>query len=107
MRSTLLPLVERLGDPCQAVAASAELAVSVLCSACGYDGLRSLISSNIDYVVDGVCFQLREIDRHPRSGCTFLAPICHLEKRSVSLFRELEHMHLAKSRDYSMMIQVH
>lgn len=66
LRETLLPLCGRLGDPCQAVQASAEISVKTLCSACNYSGLKELIEQNIDYIVDGMCTQLREIDRFPR-----------------------------------------
>ena len=68
IRATLLPLIERLGDPCQSIRAAAELGTSLLCSACGYEGLNTLISKNIDYIVDDICFRFREIDRHPRSS---------------------------------------
>lgn len=51
------------------VSAAAQAAVSGLCWWCGYGGsLRSLVAANADYVVDGMCAQLRQVRR---SQCTF------------------------------------
>lgn len=66
LRTALLPLLERLGDPCPAAAAAAQEIITVICAACGYLGLQNLVASNLDYIVDGLCAQLRDIDRFPR-----------------------------------------
>ena len=66
LRLVLVPLLERLGDPSPAVAAAAEEVLMVVCSSCKYTGLQDLVAQNLDYIVDGLCVQLRQIDRHPR-----------------------------------------
>lgn len=38
LRPVLLPLLERLGDGCSAVAAAAQDALACLCANCGYSG---------------------------------------------------------------------
>lgn len=53
-------------DPCAAVAAAAGAALGAICAHCGYSGLRDLVAGNGDYVVDGVCRQLRHLDSYPR-----------------------------------------
>jgi len=45
-----------------------------------YAGLEALVASNADYVVDGLCRQLRHLDEHPRcampaSACALPAPV--------------------------------
>ena len=49
------------------MAAAAETALGAVCAACGYAGLRELVAANADYVIDGVCRQLRHLDAHSRS----------------------------------------
>ena len=66
LRVMLLPLLERLGDPSPSVAAAASDAVASICQHCGYVGLQDLVAQNLDYIVDGVCLQLRNLDAHPR-----------------------------------------
>ena len=68
LRVVLLPVLERLGDPCPAVAAAAGVAVGSICLHCRYSGLSDLVAHNIDYIVDGLCAQLRSIEQHPRWG---------------------------------------
>lgn len=67
LRKVLLLLLERLGDPCPSVASSAAAALGVLCLHCGYPSRRALLAENADYLVDGLCRQLRSLDSHPRS----------------------------------------
>ena len=44
------------------MSAAAQAAVGGLCWWCGYGGsLRSLVAANADYVVDGMCAQLRQV----------------------------------------------
>lgn len=66
LRVTLLPVLERLGDPAAAVASSAAAAFGCICRASGYAGLPDLVTANADYIVDGLCAQLRELHAHPR-----------------------------------------
>lgn len=66
LRIAILPLLERLGDPSPAVAGIAEDVIRSICGHCGYSGLQELVSQNLDYIVDGVCAQLRDIEKHPR-----------------------------------------
>ena len=66
LRVVLVPLLERLGDPLPAVAAAAEEVLLVVCASCSYTGLQDLVSQNLDYIVDGLCAQLRQIESHPR-----------------------------------------
>ena len=49
------------------MAAAAEIALGAVCAACHYRGLHELVAANADYVVDGVCRQLRHLDTHSRS----------------------------------------
>lgn len=49
-------------DGAQLVAAAAQAAVGSICWWCGYGGsLRRLVGANADYVVDGMCRQLRQV----------------------------------------------
>lgn len=66
LRAVLVPLLERLGDPSPAVAVAAEEVLMVVCDSCGYANLQDLVAQNLDYIVDGLCAQLRQIDSHPR-----------------------------------------
>jgi hypothetical protein len=62
LRAALLPLLERLGDPCALVSDAAAGALAWVCIACGYNlGLRDLVGSNADYVIDGLCARLRAL----------------------------------------------
>lgn len=68
LRAALLPLLEHLADPCPLVAAAAGTALASICRHAGYPlGLGQLIGANADYVVDGVCKQLRSLQQHPRA----------------------------------------
>ena len=67
LRKVLLLLLERLADPCPSVAASAGAALGALCLHCGYPSRQTLLSDNADYLVDGLCRQLRLLESHPRS----------------------------------------
>jgi len=68
LRTALLPLLDRLADPCPLVATAASGALQSICRHAGYSlGLRQLVGANADYVVDGVCRQLRSLQQHPRA----------------------------------------
>ncbi|CAL8470133.1 g9675 [Coccomyxa elongata] len=71
MYTVLIPLLERLADPCPSVASSAAAAVGSLCLHSGYSGLEDLVRENADYIVDGLCRQLRHLDSHPRAPHLF------------------------------------
>lgn len=43
-----------------------QVALGSLCAQGGYGGLEELVSVNADYIVDGLCRQLRRLDMHPR-----------------------------------------
>ena len=66
LRKVLLLLLERLADPCPSVAASAGAALGSLCLHCGYPSRQALLTHNADYLVDGLCRQLRSLQSHPR-----------------------------------------
>ena len=66
LRAVLVPLLERLGDPSPAVATAAEEVLVAVCDSCNYTGLRDLVAQNLDYIVDGLCAQLRQIESYPR-----------------------------------------
>ena len=65
LRAVLLPVLERLPDPCASVAASAAAAISSLCVHGGYATFGQLVAANADYIVDGLCKQLRRLSDHP------------------------------------------
>jgi hypothetical protein len=68
LRAALLPLMERLADPCALVADAAGGALAWVCIACGHaGGLGDLVGANADYVIDGLCARLRALRRHPRA----------------------------------------
>jgi hypothetical protein len=68
LRTCLLPLIERLADPCPLVSTAAAGALDSVCRHTGYPlGLSQLVGANADYVVDGVCRQLRSLQQHPRA----------------------------------------
>jgi len=68
LRTALLPLLERLGDPCALVADAAAGALGWVCIACAHGGgLGELVGANADYVIDGLCARLRGLRRHPRA----------------------------------------
>lgn len=49
------------------VSAAAQAAVGSVCWWCGYGGsLRQLVAANADYVVDGMCAQLRQVGQSMR-----------------------------------------
>lgn len=74
VRLVLLPLLEKLADPAPLVVSSCEASLQCICTHCGYDGsLTKLIGENVDYVIDGICRQLRLIDEHPRAPQLFAA----------------------------------
>lgn len=67
LRAALLPIAERLGDPCAAVAGAAAAACSAAVAASGAHDLAACVAANSDYIVDGLCRQLRHLDQHPRA----------------------------------------
>lgn len=68
LRSCLLPLLERMADPCPLVSTAAAGSLDSICRHTGYPlGLSALVGANADYVVDGVCRQLRSLQQHPRA----------------------------------------
>lgn len=71
MRNMLLLLLERLADPCPGVASSAGVALGSVCLHCGYPSRQALLAGNADYLVEGLCKQLRSIEAHPRQACLF------------------------------------
>ncbi|KAK9915923.1 hypothetical protein WJX75_006066 [Coccomyxa subellipsoidea] len=71
MFTVLIPALERLADPCPSVASAASAAVASICLHCGYTGLEELVQANADYIVDGLCRQLRHLDNHPRAPYLF------------------------------------
>lgn len=75
LRVILLPTLEKLGEPCALVSAAAQAAVTSFCVYCGYGGsgggLRQLVADNADYIVDGMCLQLRQPHAHPRAPQLF------------------------------------
>ncbi|KAL4440079.1 hypothetical protein ABPG75_003080 [Micractinium tetrahymenae] len=74
LRTTLLPLLDKLADGAQLVSSAAQAAVGSVCWCCGYGGsLRRLVAANADYVVDGMCAQLRQLEAHPRAPQLFSA----------------------------------
>ena len=78
VRSILLPVVQKSGDPCRTVAASADTAIQAICTFCGYSnsttgGLRQLVADNADYIVDGLCRQLRQPEKNPLAPQLFAA----------------------------------
>ncbi|DBA77508.1 hypothetical protein WJX77_009976 [Trebouxia sp. C0004] len=73
LRKVLLLLLERLADPCPSVAASAGAALGSLCLHCGYPSRQALLTHNADYLVDGLCRQLRSLQSYPRAPYLFAA----------------------------------
>ena len=71
IRTALLPLLERLGDPSPGVSQAAEEVMDVVCASCGYAGLPDLVAQNLDYIVDSLCVQLRDL--HADSRCVTMA----------------------------------
>lgn len=68
LRTSVLPLLERLADACHLVSTAAAGALDSICRHTGYPmGLSQLVGANADYVVDGVCRQLRSLQQHPRA----------------------------------------
>lgn len=88
LRAVLLPVLERLSDPCASVASSAAAAISSLCFHGGYATFGQLVAANADYIVDGLCKQLRRLSDHPMSVpfCVMLAcdtnaaPSCNMRE---------------------------
>ena len=66
LRKVLLLLLERLADPCPSVSTSAGAALGSVCLHCGYGSRQDLLTANADYLVDGLCRQLRLLELHPR-----------------------------------------
>ena len=73
LRKVLLVVLERLADPCPSVGASAAAALGSICLHCGYTSRQALLAANADYLVDGLCRQLRLLHLHPR--CVLLCKI--------------------------------
>lgn len=68
----------------QLVSSAAQAAVGSVCWWCGYGGsLRRLVASNADYVVDGMCAQLRQV-RLP-AGPPAQRPLCWAAWRELWL----------------------
>lgn len=61
----LLPVLEKLGDASPLVASGAAAAAGSLCASCGYASLQALIGANTDYMMDGLCKQLRQVGGGP------------------------------------------
>lgn len=75
-RISLLPVVEKLDDPSAIVSSAALLALHCMAIGCvSRDGnsLRQLFYLNSDYVVDGLCRQLRQPELYPRAPNLFSA----------------------------------
>lgn len=69
LRTTLLLLLERFGDPCALVSDAAAGALAWVCVSCGcQQGVSQLVGANADYVIDGLCARLRALRRHPRAA---------------------------------------
>lgn len=60
-------------DPVPLVAAGARAAVNSICCWAGYGSLQALVSTNADYIVDGMCRQLRQLEAYPRAPQLFAA----------------------------------
>jgi len=74
MRLVLLPLFEKLADASPLVRSSADAALTSICVHCGYHGsMNMLISGNVDYIIDGLCRQLRNVQQHSRAPQLFAA----------------------------------
>jgi len=78
LRSVLLPVIQKSGDPCRIVTAAADTALQAVCTFCGYaktatGGLRQLVADNADYIVDGLCRQLRQPEMYPLAPHLFAA----------------------------------
>lgn len=78
LRKVLLVMLERLADPCPSVGASAAAALGAVCLHCEYPSRQALLAANADYLVDGLCRQLRSLQSHPR--CV-LGAWCLLNKK--------------------------
>lgn len=65
--SVLYLLLERLGCTDYPVSSTADLALRVVSSACGYPSVRALIVASTDYIIDSLCRQLRHIDLYPNA----------------------------------------
>lgn len=77
LRETLLLLLERLADPCPLVASSAGVALGSVCLHCGYPTRQALLASNADYLVEGLCRELRSLATHPRYASPFWSYTIH------------------------------
>ncbi len=78
LRFILLPIMEKMGDPCPIVASAADSTIQAICTFCGYStstggGLRQLVADNADYIVDGLCRQLRQPENFPLAPQLFAA----------------------------------
>jgi hypothetical protein len=68
LRTMLLPLLDRLSDPCPLVSDAATTALISICRHGGYPGgIAQLLAENADYTVDGVCRRLRDLKKYPRA----------------------------------------
>ena len=69
-------------DGAHLVSSAAQAAVASVCWWCGYSGsLQRLVAANADYVVDGMCRQLRQVKLCCRCCC---CRCCHVGARSRS-----------------------
>ncbi|CAL5218647.1 g350 [Coccomyxa viridis] len=73
MYTVLIPLLERLANPCPSVSAAAAVAIGSLCVHSSYASFDELVRGNADYIVDGLCRQLRHLEDHPRAPALFAA----------------------------------
>lgn len=83
LRAILIPLFEKVADPCPLVSVPALTALHCIVYYCGYSntehgnnleqGMRRLVTENSDYIIDGLCLQLRRPDKHPRAPQLFAA----------------------------------
>lgn len=65
--TVLMPTLQRLADPCPLVAAAADVALTAICVYGGLSSLHHLVAVNVDYVIDGLCSQLRQLDLYPQA----------------------------------------
>eukprot|EP00892_Ulva_mutabilis_P007175 jgi/Ulvmu1/482/UM001_0490.1 len=67
LRAVLLPLLQTAASGPPFVAAEASAAISALCTCLGHADWPELVSTNLDYVVDGLMKQIQNPDLYPHS----------------------------------------
>ena len=88
-------------DPCTAVAAAAATALGSICAHCGYGGLQDVVARNGDYVVAGVCRQLRHLDAYPRQAWHLCLPAAAMPMTIITIIQApqiVEHSHIHVKR---------